>query len=711
MLVALSTALLPWAGCHYVREMEDALRQNQAAALLAESRLLSRIVAQHEFPPQLASSDAQQPVFYTPRRYQPVQLDGYDDDWRGHAKERLPFVAAGSAASVLLHKALHQNALYVLLQVKHSPIHYHNPGFAFTYSDHVRLRSQGGGDRLEWVFFTSGPGQLQGYQWLEESKQLRPAPGFNAWWQETGDGFTLELVAPQNSLLDSVDISLYQVPDAPSPTPASSSTLYDPMEDEFYGEPRPQRARPVAGTRQPGQPPSRWLQPLPMLTSDLSELRTDQRDAVFISPRGWPLSEQRDLLDETLEVSEPSDTNSLLQAAIARFYRMLIDVLTPQGSQNPWPLSTTQLSSAQSRIDPNTLFASAQSIDRANAGWYQLQSNRQSALLTSQPVWQNGKLQGYLLLSQTSDALISLTNHALRKVTHLTLAVLVLVIGILVLFASSLSWRIRRLKRNAESAISQEGKIHTFRASSRRDEIGDLSRSYQALLHRVHGYTEYLETLNGKLAHELRTPLAIVKSSLEMLHHNNGDEQYLKRAEEGAERLRLILSAMSEASRVEQTIQQSEQQQFDLSALLSELTEAYRHTFPGHQYRYLAAAGTTPASGRPELIAQMVDKLIENARSFADPGSDIEIQLLTEPLQHQIRIINRGPLLPAKLQGQLFDSLVSERSVKPTGGAPHLGLGLYIVRLIAQAHQGFVQADNLPAGDGVVFSITLPHSS
>ena len=61
-----------------------------------------------------------------------------------------------------------------------------------------------------------------------------------------------------------------------------------------------------------------------------------------------------------------------------------------------------------------------------------------------------------------------------------------------------------------------------------------------------------------------------------------------------------------------------------------------------------------------------------------------------------------------RLQGQLFDSLVSRRDQQQKGDTPHLGLGLYIVRLIAEAHHGQVQARNLPDGGGVEFSIQLP---
>jgi signal transduction histidine kinase len=71
-----------------------------------------------------------------------------------------------------------------------------------------------------------------------------------------------------------------------------------------------------------------------------------------------------------------------------------------------------------------------------------------------------------------------------------------------------------------------------------------------------------------------------------------------------------------------------------------------------------------------------------------------------------ICVANSGTRLPDVLHGQLFDSLVSLRENK--GSGRHLGLGLHIVRLVAEAHGGTVSACNLPDGDGVEFTIRLP---
>lgn len=673
LLVSLTTLLLPWAGCHYVQEMESALRENQSQALQQQGAILGKLAQTAELPWDLPTA-----LFYTPRRYQPVQVDGYGDDWQSHVQETL----SGQPGAVL-QKALYQDRLYLFLQVKRSPIHYYDPGQPFTRSDHVRFTTHDGRIRRQWVLFTSGPGQLQANQWLRQTRQLTPMQDMEVWWQETHDGFNVEISVAQQDLLPNLVLELY-LTDA-----------------EGNGQP-------VATTLNPDQGKGdQWLRPLPALGPLLQDQRNEQFDAILVDPAGWPLSPQKDWINQPLPIEPPTNPESLLNQGMSRFYRLLIEVLTPSDSQMPWPLPQEDLSAMQEQLDLGRLQRD-RSHPGQQAGWYQLQDQQRSALLVSQPLYADGKLQGYLLLSQTGDALISLTNQALRRVTHLTLSVLGLVILVLVAFASTLSWRIRRLKRDAEQAISQDGKVAPFAASARNDEIGDLSRSYASLLSRVHGYTDYLETLNGKLAHELRTPLAIVKSSLELARSEPGNQAYLQRAEEGSERLRLILSAMSEASRVEQTIQHSERKPFDLVPLLTGLAQAYGDTYPEHHFRTDLNVTAAPLQGSPELMAQMLDKLVDNARSFAPMDTPITLGLDAAGSHWRLWVRNQGSRLPEGLEHQLFDSLVSSRDKSQRNGQPHLGLGLYIVRLIAEAHGGRAEARNLPQNNGVEFSITLP---
>ena len=282
----------------------------------------------------------------------------------------------------------------------------------------------------------------------------------------------------------------------------------------------------------------------------------------------------------------------------------------------------------------------------------------------------------------------------------------VLVAGALVAYATWLSRRVRHLSVAAEDALENETLHVALPSALAVDEIGDLSRSFSNVLRQLGDYNSYLRTLASKLSHELRTPLAIVTSSLENLEHeplNDASSGYTARALEGADRLRRILSAMSEASRVEEVMKHAESESFDLRAVLQSTVAAYRDVYTERNIAFTTELTHAPASGSPELLIQMLDKLIDNAVDFSGVQDTIEISLSRHEKTLSLSVTNPGPALPESMRTQLFDSMVSMRGGE---NARHLGLGLYIAKLIAEGHGGSIRADNVAGG--VIFEVSLP---
>jgi signal transduction histidine kinase len=111
--------------------------------------------------------------------------------------------------------------------------------------------------------------------------------------------------------------------------------------------------------------------------------------------------------------------------------------------------------------------------------------------------------------------------------------------------------------------------------------------------------------------------------------------------------------------------------------------------------------------GGPDLFAQLLDKLVANAADFATGEEPIRLRLEARGGQANLTVSNHGPLLPAEMADRLFQSMVSVRPDK-AAREPHLGLGLYIVRLIAEFHGGRARAMNREDGSGVVIRVDLP---
>ena len=315
---------------------------------------------------------------------------------------------------------------------------------------------------------------------------------------------------------------------------------------------------------------------------------------------------------------------------------------------------------------------------------------------------------GRLEVTQAPDLWIRLRDRALTRMLNFTLATTVIAVVLTFTFAAWLALRLARLRRASESALTRSGLVTHFPESEARDELGDVARSFSTLLARLNEYTSYLRTLAGKLAHEIRTPLTIVRSSLDNLEAEpvaDSARTYLSRAREGSERLNGILLAMGAASRVEEAIGSAERVSFDLVPLLRSAVAAYRSAFVQRSFSAELPAEPVVLTGAPDLIVQMLDKLIDNAVDFSPAGSTVQVRLHAAPTEAVVEVENPGRPLPARLEGRLFESLWQSR--QDADSRPHFGLGLYIVRLIAEFHGGEARAMNLPDGSGVRIIVRL----
>ena len=336
---------------------------------------------------------------------------------------------------------------------------------------------------------------------------------------------------------------------------------------------------------------------------------------------------------------------------------------------------------------------------------------RAVVLSSAYPIWSGDEVAGAVVAEETTNPIVSLRSAALERLLALTLAAFAGVGALLIAYATRLSHRIRRLRDEAESAIDARGRITRLAAGSNAgDEIGDLSRSFSAMLARLAQHHAYLESMADRLSHELRTPVAVVRSSLENLQLAAEPAErslYLARAEEGLARLNTILRRMMEASRLEHSLRAAERERYDLVPVVRGCVEGYRLAYPQARFALALPERRMDVEGSPDLAAQLLDKLVENAVDFSASGAPIRIELEEERGTALLKVVNRGPLLPPAMQGRLFDSMISLRGER-RGAVPHLGLGLYVARLIAEFHGGTIAADNLPAGDGVAITVRLP---
>ncbi len=334
-----------------------------------------------------------------------------------------------------------------------------------------------------------------------------------------------------------------------------------------------------------------------------------------------------------------------------------------------------------------------------------------TVVVAAHPIWVGQRVRGAVVVEETTNSVLVERNRAFERLFGIVLGIVLAGTLALTIFASRLSGRIRRLRDEVDQAIDAYGRVGRIAAGSRAgDEIGDLSRSFSSVLQRLGESAAHREQLAGRLSHELRTPVAVVKSSLDNLRAQPVPPEagvYLERAQGGLDRLSQILTRMSEATRLEQSLHEVEREHFDVAAVVAACVDGYRGVYP-HAAFNVTAPDPVMIDGAPDLIAQMLDKLVANAVEFATPGTPIAITVACADSWARIAVVNQGPRLPVAMRGRLFESMVSVRSSAQGNGTPHLGLGLYIVRLIAEFHGGHAQADDLPDGSGIVVVVALP---
>lgn len=690
-LAALSLLVIPWIGYRYIQELEDYLRSEQERALLDRAAI---VAAALETRPRLfrtqsgaARAGPLEHHIYVRPLSSPIVLDGYADDWRPYQdRERtLNPMDDSDDGSVRYRMGSFGDYLYMIFTVRDASLVYQRPNSPDRdRADHLRIGLLDQDGRFHrYRIATLAPGWVNAERLSEyagEVTPLQPARPIQGQWQETAGGYNIELRIPLRLIGPKLALAIVDVDDPETRSAARVFAAADTERAEGLGT---------------------VVFPSPEVEELLGRIDRPASRVWVLDREYRVLALSGNLQDEDDQTRRRLPQESLPARLSRLFYQAILRQPVAEFDDN--------LSSVSRLDDPAVTDAL-----RGNPGarWRPTSDARVSILTAAQPVYGQGGVIGAVALERTSNSILIMQNRAIEVLVNLSVFAFMLTIAVLLSFATRLSIRVRRLRNETESAVAQDGRVSgQLRPSRAGDEIGDLSRSIAGMVDRLEQYHRYLEGMAGKLSHELRTPISVVRSSLDNLDHASLGKDariYAERARGGVERLSDILTRMSEATRLEQTIQQEELQELDLIALVRGCIQGYRTAHPDQAFDLALPRDDTPVTvtGSPELLAQLLDKLIENAQDFARPGTTIEISVGSRPGEAFITVANEGPLLPESMQGNLFESMVSVRNERSE--VPHLGLGLYVARLIAEHHGGRITGSNRSTPTGALFEVSIP---
>jgi dedicated sortase system histidine kinase len=704
---------IPWLGYQYVWEMETYLRIGQEQTMVGTARAVA--TALHERPALFDSQSAYltdvKPGtdLYAHKITYPIQLDGKLDDWQDYQHLSIAYGQQNLIDPIQNYQfdnlhfthmvGQYDRFLYAMFDVTDNNVLLRTSNsLRVDKNDHLQIAmTDQDGLFQRYIIAPIQSGWVNAYLLKADLDSLQPErleTKIQGHWRNTTSGYQLELRFPLAMISSKIAFAIVDVDD-----PQTRSIAH------------------IMGTANPSQLDSLGtvLVPSPEIEKILKGLK-------YSNARVWVVDKHMRVLARSGNIQrsngvQSSSLNNLLGNTDSNHQKSGWGYI-----EKNWllPLYYQILTKPPADFvdDLRDAFAlQGQDISQALNGtpsslWRLSSDNKAVIMSAAHPIYINETVMGAVVVEQTTNGIRTLRNRALEQQFHYILLVILISTLALFLIASRISWRIRKLRNETESAIDQQGKIiGDIVPSNVRDEIGDLSRTFAHVLSRLSQYNTYLENMASRLSHELRTPVAIVNSSLDILlleQQNPESKQYVDRAKQGITRLSKILTNMSEATRLEQAIQSSDHEIFDLEELLRGCVAGYRLAYATRTFDIQVSVSSLNFHGSPELFAQMLDKIITNAVEFSEENSTINLHMINSDSGYVLTITNQGDLLPENMQHQLLNSMVSVRQPQNTEQS-HLGLGLYIAKIIAQYHQGDIRIDNLKDKSGVVVTLLFKH--
>jgi two-component system, OmpR family, sensor histidine kinase ChvG len=364
-------------------------------------------------------------------------------------------------------------------------------------------------------------------------------------------------------------------------------------------------------------------------------------------------------------------------------------------------------------------------LDGQKASVVRINDRGEVIISVAVPVQRFRAVRGAMLLSTQGgdiDHMVEAERLAVFKVFLIAVGVMVL---LSVLLAGTIAGPVRRLSDAAERVrrrIRTRVEIPDF--TDRRDEIGHLSGALRDMTNALYSRIEAIESFAADVAHELKNPLTSLRSAVETLPLAKTDEsraRLLHIIEHDVRRLDRLISDVSDASRLDAELQRQEAAPVDLMKLLGTVVTVANEVRRDDGVSItLAFEGGGPRTfsvlGHDSRLGQVVDNLIENARSFSAPGSSVRI--LCRRLRNSVEIIvdDDGPGIRPDALERIFERFYTDRPHQ--GFGQNSGLGLSISKQIIDAHGGGIRAENrlgvakgadgLPVVLGARFAVRLP---
>ncbi|MBT2134295.1 sensor N-terminal transmembrane domain-containing protein [Croceibacterium sp. LX-88] len=339
-----------------------------------------------------------------------------------------------------------------------------------------------------------------------------------------------------------------------------------------------------------------------------------------------------------------------------------------------------------------------------------LAPDRTPVITAAAPVGLNG---ASLLTTRNASDITAAVRDARTSLLILFAVSLVISIVLSLFLARTIIDPLRRLARDAVRVrLGREREVEVPRMQQRGDEIGVLARAVSDMTIALRQRIDGVEAFAADVAHEIKNPLASLRSAIESLPKVKDPalrDQLHEIAAHDVRRIDRLVTEIAEASRIDAELSRATFEPLNLATLISNVVKAREDRgLNAARTVEIRQSGSGLVSGVPIRLERVIDNLLDNAVSFSPPGGTIHVNVYREGDTVRAAICDEGPGIPEGSREKVFARFHTSRP-ETEGFGDHSGLGLAIARTIAEAHDGALYVTDRPdAATGACLVLDLP---
>jgi dedicated sortase system histidine kinase len=693
ILTSFILVVIPWFSYLYLSEMEEILVDSQASAQLLTAEGISTLLNGRDdlFDELPISPDGYEKLYAHPLE-KPIRIDGKDTDWEdvldfnvGFGQTSLADPTTGAPNQFYLVLGEHKGQVYALVQILDDSLIYRDKEILrLDLSDHIRVTYSDTNNQIQKLVITATEEGLttaypvgDNWRYAINGEADNRIPGVLF---ETVNGYAIEFRIPLDLLGASRNFGLAVV-DVDSARTRAIESITGTL---------PSASREAFGL---------VLLKTPEVLRIIEGLGYSGANIQVVDSRKRIRAEVGSYRAQPSESLNPASGDAI---SLARLTDWMLDPLYTLVERT---LSKPEVTDEEATIQ--------RALNGSSSTSHFLAKNEGEVIVAAHPIIANDQILGAVVLKQNTNRILNLRRDALKRIVNFSVISVILFAAIILIFSARLARRIRRLGLEANSVIDGRGRLTASELTAETrsgDELGDLARSISNMLTRLHQHNQFLENMPRTLRHEINNPLNTLSTSLENLREASCEDdrnKYLESARRGLNRIGLIVQNLADAANLEEALVGEDLECLDLRLLLQSYITNCQITHPTRSFTLQMAEAPLLAWVCDYRIEQLLDKLIDNAIDFSEPGSDIQLELEGVNKQLNLTITNVGEPVPSNLLDSIFDSMVTARAGNPDNRL-HFGMGLYVVRVITEHHGGTVSIQNLPELPGVQVNISLP---